>query len=60
MREPEWLSCCAVFAKGFNNEHINSHLAGMIEEVKTDAETLRDFAKKREMFYLNPVTLCNW
>ena len=57
MSEPEWRPWRAVFTKGFNNEHFNSHLAGMIEEVKTYAETLRGLAGNGEMFYLDLVTL---
>jgi hypothetical protein len=44
-------------SKGFNNEHFNPHLAGMIEEVKTYAETLRVLAGNGQMFYLDLVTL---
>jgi cytochrome P450 len=57
MAEPEWRPWRAVFSKGFNNEHFVSHLPGMIEETKIYAETLRNLARKGEMFYLDLVTL---
>ena len=57
MAEPEWRPWRAVLSKGFNNEHFVSHLPGMIKETKIYAETLRNFARKEEMFYLDLVSL---
>lgn len=55
--EKEWKPWRAVFNKGFNAEHTLSLIPGIIKETLVYSETLRDFARKGEMFYLDTTTM---
>lgn len=57
MPENEWKPWRAIFSKGFNAEHIQSLVPGMVREMTVYCETLRGLADKGDMFYLDPVTL---
>jgi cytochrome P450 len=57
MREPEWRPWRVAFSKGFNTEHFLSLVPGMVKETLVYCDTLRDLAKKGEMFYLDNITL---
>jgi hypothetical protein len=46
-----------VFNKGFNNEHFLKLVPGMVKEINVYRETLRNHAKKGDMFYLDTTTL---
>jgi hypothetical protein len=57
MPESEWKPWRAVFNKGFNNEHFLKLVPGMVKEINVYRETLRNHAKKGDMFYLDTTTL---
>jgi hypothetical protein len=46
-----------VFNKGFNTEHFLSLVPSMVKECQVYAETFRDLARKKEMFYPGTVSL---
>jgi cytochrome P450 len=55
--EKDWKSWRAVFNKGFSNDHILSLVPGIIRETGVYCETLRNLARKGDMFYLDTTTL---
>lgn len=57
MREDEWKPWRAVFNKGFSAEHVLSLVPGMVKETVIYADTLRQFALKGDMVYLDSITL---
>ena len=57
MAEREWRPWRAIFAKGFSTEQVTSLVPHVLKETKVYKETLRELARKEEMFYLDLVTL---
>ena len=57
MTENEWKPWRAVFSKGFSTEHVTNLVPQVLREVEIYKERLRVMASKREMFYLDLVTL---
>ncbi len=55
--ENEWRPWRAIFAKGFNAEHALSLVPGMVDETLVFCKTLRDLARKGDMFLLDFKTL---
>lgn len=55
--EKEWRPWRAVFAKGFNAEHISSLIPGMVKETRAYCRILEDWAGKGSIFSLDSITL---
>ena len=57
MSEKDWRPWRTVFNKGFNDQHLITLVPGMIKQITKFRRTLMTFAKRRELFQLDPVTL---
>ena len=57
MAEREWRPWRAVFSKGFSTEQVTSLVPHVLRETEVYKEKLRDLVRKKEMFYLDLVTL---
>ena len=57
MTENEWRPWRAVFNRGFSTEHVTNLVPQVLRETEVYKERLKDLASKREMFYLDLVTL---
>ena len=57
MPEKDWRPWRTVFNKGFNDQHLITLVPGMIKQITKFRRTLMTFAKRRELFQLDPVTL---
>ena len=57
MAEREWRPWRAVFSKGFNTEQVTSLVPHVLRETEVYKKTLTNLARKKEMFYLDLVTL---
>lgn len=57
MAEKEWRPWRQVFNKGFSTEQVTNLVPHVLEETEVYKGTLRELARKGEMFYLDLVTL---
>ncbi|KAM7206451.1 sterigmatocystin biosynthesis P450 monooxygenase StcS [Naviculisporaceae sp. PSN 640] len=57
LSEEEWRPWRAVFAKGFQGDHIMSLVPAIVQETEVYAETLSKLAAKDEICFLDPITL---
>ena len=57
MTEREWRPWRVVFSKGFSSEHVTGLVPHVLRETVVYKETLRNLARRKEMFYLDLVTL---
>ena len=57
MPENEWKPWRMTFNKGFSPDHILSLVPGMAKETSVYCNTLRKFARQRDLVLLNPTTL---
>lgn len=57
MGEREWRPWRGIFSKGFGTEQVISLVPHVLRETEVYKERLRNLAKKKEMFYLDLVTL---
>ena len=55
--ENEWRPWRGLFSKGFSTEQVTSLVPHVLRETEVYKETLRELAGKKEMFYLDLVTL---
>lgn len=55
--EPEWKAWRSIFNKGFQGDRIMALVPSMVEETMTYVKTLRGYADRKEICYLDPVTL---
>ena len=57
MAEKEWRPWRAMFNKGFSTEQVTNLVPHLLQETEVYKEKLRGLAQKKEMFYLDLVTL---
>lgn len=57
MAEREWRPWREIFSKGFGTEQATSLVPQVLREIEIYKETLRSLARKKEMFYLDLITL---
>ncbi|CAG8949870.1 hypothetical protein HYFRA_00004198 [Hymenoscyphus fraxineus] len=57
MPESDWKAWRGVFNKGFNTEHCQSLVPGMVKQTLIFRETMREHARKGDIFYLDTTTL---
>ena len=55
--QEKWKPWRAIFSRGFSADHILSLVPAMVDETVVYCETLRQLAQKKEMFYLDLMTL---
>ena len=57
MTESEWRPWRAIFSKGFSTENVTNLVPHVLRETQVYKERLKNLARKKEMFYLDLVTL---
>ncbi|CAG8983209.1 hypothetical protein HYALB_00004037 [Hymenoscyphus albidus] len=57
MPESDWKAWRGVFNRGFNTEHCQSLVPGMVKQTLVFRETMREHARKGDIFYLDTTTL---
>lgn len=53
----EWKPLRALFSKGFNTQHSISLVPGMVKQAQVYVETLRDYATRGDLCFLDTITL---